>query len=158
MSLLFWKTNRRLKNESRKTVLLTGPLWGLGMERWGRTNEKGETERRGGRCLGKLGSRRSVYLFKREFSSGSKTKWGIMGDQKRPSDTPPAVLLRSPRPLHLSPVSMNIPFTPRGPVGTMGLCASRIHWPNAQTPSVSFLKGHNLSKVYCLLETASSGS
>ncbi len=39
--------------------------------------------RRGRRCLGRLDSWRSVYLFKRELLSGSKTKWGIMWDQKR---------------------------------------------------------------------------
>lgn len=64
-----------------------------------------------------------MYLFKQGLSSGSKTKWGIMGDQTRPSATPPAVLLRSSRPLHLSPCQHEHPAHTQGSCRNYGpLC------------------------------------
>lgn len=67
-------------------------MWSGGWRDEGRTNER----RKSGGGRRKVVSeqpdrRRSVYLFRRGLSSGSKTKRGIMGDQKRPTDYPPAV-------------------------------------------------------------------
>lgn len=85
MRLLFWKNKQRRLKKNERRQMVTGTRVGSGF--WG---EREPTGREGGREGGAAGgsvlkSRTCVYLYKRELSSGSKTKWGIMGDQKRPS-------------------------------------------------------------------------
>lgn len=80
MSLLFWKTNRGGYKWKKKNSAVDRPsMWS-----WDRRmRERGENQREkkwgGERCLEKLDSWRSVYLFKWGLSSESKTKWGDYG-------------------------------------------------------------------------------
>lgn len=111
---------RGMKNESMKTVLLTDPLWGHSIERWVRNLEEG-----GGDTLVSQGVRglRSIYSSK-SFRVGPLQSGRITGHQKRPAETPPAVLLLALQPFPLLTVSMIVPFTPREHVSSMGLCVS----------------------------------
>lgn len=111
---------------------VTGPLWGLRIEGWGR---KGEG------VLNKLWVGEVCICSSKRFRVVPKQSRGSEETTLPPT---PAVLLCSSRLLHLSPVSMHVQLEPRGPVGTVGLCAARIHLRNRMQahPGVSFLKGH----------------